>query len=191
MFRRVDSRPITAILTHKSKPKRGFLLIGIFFPVIILFFYLGLSFAESPKHVNILAKGQIPETNIQFQAEEPDSSLPGEEYFVNYRLRREQSRQEIKSMLEKLLNSADVKNRAEAQGKWLKLSTEITQENELENLLKIRGFQDVIADLNNDSVNVIILSQGLTPYETFLTQDTVNRITGICFEKIFIAIKNN
>lgn len=189
MFRRVDSRPITAILTHKSKPKRGFLLIGIFFPVIILFFCLGLSFAESPKHVNLIAKEQIPQTNIQFQAEGTDPSLPGEEYFVNYRLRREQSRQETKSMLERLLNSADVKNRAEAQGKWLKLSTEITQENELENLLKIRGFQDVIADLNNDSVNVIILSQGLTPYETFLTQDTVNRITGVCFEKIFIETK--
>jgi stage III sporulation protein AH len=189
LFRRFVSRPLSAIPTYKSKIKRGFLLTGIFFPVIILFFCLGLSFAESPKQDKLLAQEQIPETNIQFQAEEPDPSLQGEEYFVTYRLRREQSRQEIKSMLEKLLNSASAEIREEAQGKWLKLGTEISQENELENLLKIRGFQDVIADVNNGSVNVIILSQGLTPYERFLTQDTVNRVTEVCSEKIFIEVR--
>ncbi|MDD2234208.1 MAG: SpoIIIAH-like family protein [Desulfitobacteriaceae bacterium] len=189
MFRRVISRLLTTSPVHKLKLKRGFFLTSIFLPVIMLFFCLGLSFAESPRHDKLLAEVQMPETNIYFQAEKPDASSQGEEYFVNYRLRREHSRQEIKSMLEEILNSASVQIREEAQGKWLKLGTEISQENELENLLKIRGFQDVIADVNYGSVNIIILSQGLTPYEIFLTQDTVNQITGICPEKVFIEIK--
>jgi hypothetical protein len=155
----------------------------------MLFFCFGLSHANSQNPDNLFVRGQISETNIQFQPDQPDPLLPGEEYFVNYRLGRERFRQEVKGMLEAILNSSDVNNRAAAQTKWLELSTKINQEGELENLLKIRGFQDVVADVNKDSVFMIVLSQGLTPYEIFSIQDMVNRVTGICSERITISIK--
>jgi stage III sporulation protein AH len=168
---------------------KGLPFIVLFITTILIFFCLGLSHANSPNPDNLLVKGQISETNIQCQADQPDPSLPGEEYFVNYRLARERSRQEIKGMLEALLNSPDVNNRAAAQRNWLELSTKINQECELENLLKIKGFRDVIADVNKDSVSIIILTQGLNPYEVFSIRDTVNRVTEVYSERITIEIK--
>jgi stage III sporulation protein AH len=162
---------------------------------VLLFFCLGLSHANSPKPGdstrpdNIFDGGKIPEINIQFQTGLPDSSLSGEEYFVNYRLGREQYRQEVKGMLAELLNSSDLNDREVVQTKWLELSAKIAQENELENLFKIKGFQDVIANVNKDFVFIVVLTPGLTPYEIFSIQDTVNRVTGVSADKISLEIK--
>jgi stage III sporulation protein AH len=169
---------------------RRLIITVLLLTTVLLFFCLGLSYANRLHPDNLPVKGQISETDIQFQADLPDSSLSGEEYFVDYRLGREQFRQEVKSMLQVLLNSSDMNNRKSAQTKWLELSTEINQEGELENLLKIRGYQDVIADINKDSAFIIVLTQGLTPYEIFSIQDTVNRVAGICSERVTIEVKN-
>ncbi len=177
------------VLAHKAK-----LVVGIFLSVLliaIMIFFLSLSSYHKgrPGLDSLPVNGVISETTIQFQADQQDPILQGQEYFVNYRLGREQFRQEAKDMLEALLNSSDAKNKAAAQAKWLDLSTEITQESELEILLKIKGFQDVIADVNYDSVNIIVLTQGLTPNEVFLIQDTTARITRVRLDRIFITQK--
>ncbi|MHB8124067.1 MAG: SpoIIIAH-like family protein [Desulfitobacteriaceae bacterium] len=189
MFQGLSHRSLVMIMAPKAKFTLGIVLSVVLITIVLLFFSLSSPHTGSPSLDSVPVNEQISETNIQFEADQRDPLLNGEEYFVNYRLGREQYRQEVKDMLEALLNSSDVKNKAAAQAKWLELSTQITQESKLENLLKIKGFQDVIVDVNDDSVNVIVLAQGLTPNDVFLIQDTAVRVTGVRLDRILISIK--
>jgi len=129
-------------------------------------------------------------SSIQFQTDTVQPNVSGENYFVNYRLKREQFRQETKAMLSELLNSSVVKTKAQAQEKWLELSTKIQKEGEVENLLKIKGFQDVVADIFPENVTVIVYASGLTAQEVSIIQDIVVKVTKIRMDKISISTKN-
>lgn len=126
----------------------------------------------------------VPPANAKF------SGLPelqGGDYFVNYRLQREQNRQESKTMLAVLLDSPVDKTKEEAQAKWLELSKKIEQENEIENLLKIKGFKDVVTNVGVDSVTVVVYAANLTPQQVTMIQDLVVRETKIRLDKVIIS----
>lgn len=131
----------------------------------------------------------VEDSGIEFVTETVKPKLQGEDYFVNYRLQREQSRQEAKAMLSPLLNSSVIKTREEAQQKWLELSHKIEKESQVENLLKIKGFQDAVVDVTRNGVNVIIYASGLTPDEVRLIQDIVLRVTNVKIDQIQISFK--
>lgn len=130
------------------------------------------------------------ESSIQFQAEMVKPDVSGENYFVNYRLKRDQFRQETKSMLAELLNSSITKTKEQAQENWLELSIKIQKEGEVENLLKIKGFQDAVADISPGNVTVIVYAPALTPQQVSMIQDIVVRVTKVRIDKIMISTKN-
>ena len=113
----------------------------------------------------------------------------GLNYFVNYRIRREQFRQERKDMLSRLLNSDIPETREEAQKKWLLLSNEISVEGEIENILKIRGFKDVVSDLNGKKVNVIVYAERLEMEEIEFIKNIVVDIAGVSYQNIDVLEK--
>ena len=189
IFHNLSKRPLIMVLAHKTKLILWIVLAVVLLATILFFFRLSSPRTGRASSDSLPVNGQISETNIQFQVDQRAPLLQGEEYFVNYRLGREQFRQEAKGMLEALLNSSDAKNKAEAQAKWLELSTKISQENELEILLKIKSFQDVIVNVNYDSRNIIVSAQGLTPNEIFLIQDAAVRVTRVRLDRIFISTK--
>lgn len=128
--------------------------------------------------------------DIQVQIESlPLRSLQGEDYFVNYRLEREKYRQEAKGMLQALLNSADGKSRAEAQAQWLSISTQIETEGEIENLLKIKGFKDVVVNYSTAGVHVIIYAEQLAAGEIGLIQEIVQRVSHLRLDQIVISTR--
>ncbi len=174
---------------YKAKLLLWIVSAALLIAIILFFFRLSSPQISKPNSDSLPVNGLIAETNIQFQADQRAPLLQGQEYFVNYRLAREQFRQEAKSMLEALLNSTDAKNKAAAQAKWLELSTKISQESELESLLKIKAFQDVITEVNYDSLDIIVLAQGLTPNEIFLIQDIAVRVTRVSLDRISITTK--
>lgn len=135
--------------------------------------------------VNAPIEGQ----NIQFSSEAMQPRLQGQNYFVNYRLQREQSRQEEKTMLSAVLNSNIAATKEEAQNKWLQLTTRISKEDEIENLLKIKGFQDAVAEVAPSSVNVFICAPSLMPNEISVIQNIVQRVTAVRLDEINISVK--
>ena len=141
--------------------------------------------------LNTADSNQSSGESIQFQSQQlkPDNS--GENYFVNYRLRREEYRQETKAMLAELLNSTVESSRVQAQEKWLKLSSKIQKEEEIENLLKIKGFQDSVADVLSDNVNVFVYAVKLLPYEIRIIQNIVSEVAKVSADKITITAKIN
>lgn len=127
--------------------------------------------------------------DIQVSTEQVEPEVRGENYFVNYRLQRDQFRQEEKNMLSAVLNSNVDKTKEEAQQKWLELTTRISKEDEIENLLKIKGFQDAIVDWGAESVNIIVLAPSLSPQEVAVIQDITMKVVPVRLDRINISIR--
>lgn len=191
MFNSRVKRPIILLIGHSSK----MLWAGIASLVVILA-ALGIwviKAIEPPAYFSVQSSlpvsASVEENSIQFEIETVDKKLSGENYFVNYRLQRDQFRQETKAMLLELLNSTVDKSKEQAQEKWLELSTKILKEGEIENLLKIKGFQDAVADVFPENVTVIVYAPSLTPNEVRIIQDIVIRVTKVRLDKITISAR--
>lgn len=186
-----NRRPVIMILGRKTR----LWLLGLVGLAIILGISGIILMRVSPKayfssqvDIPVIAPAEGP--TLQFQVESVKQDVSGENYFVNYRLKRDQFRQETKAMLSELLNSSVEKSKVQAQEKWLELSTKIQREGEIENLLKIKGFQDAVADVFQESVTVIVYAQKLTPNDVSLIQEIVLRVTKVRLDKITITAKN-
>ncbi|MGC7873532.1 SpoIIIAH-like family protein [Desulfosporosinus sp. SYSU MS00001] len=149
---------------------------------------------NSPRHIDtakLTPQSSSPlvdnSIKIQYETIQPDGT--GENYFVNYRLKRDQFRQETKSMISELLDSTVEKTKIQAQEQWLTLSSKIEKEDEIENLLKIKGFKDLVTDVCPDNVTVIVYASGLTPNEISIIQEVVVRVTNVRLDKIMISTK--
>ncbi len=113
----------------------------------------------------------------------------GQNYFVNYRIKREQFREEAKEMLQPLLESDIRTTREEAQTQWLKLSKRIVAEGEIENVLKMQGLIDVVSEVNTSKVSITVLAKELKTEEIRKIKYTVATITGLSQEKIEVMAR--
>jgi len=189
MLKRI-SRPILLLVGHKPR----LWLVGII-GVVALIGIIGVRLLTYEPHAYLSRQASLPvnaqvvDPSIQFEVETVKPNDAGGDYFVNYRLRREQLRQEAKAMLSELLDSTVEKSKAQAQEKWLELSSKIQQEEEIENLLKLKGFEDAVADVFPEHVTVIVYAQNLTPQEVSLIRDIVVRVTNVSLDKITVSVK--
>ena len=183
-------RPVIMIIGRRRIIFLTLAFIAIFAVAALFAFTAKKESVPGSPQKNSLPVNAFPASNIVFQSEIIPPQGKGENYFVNYRLEREKFRQESKNMLAALLDSSEESTRQQAQEKWLELSYKIEKESEIENLLKIKGFKDVIANLALDSVNVVVYTPGLTPEEVNLIQDVVVRITKTRVERIAISSRH-
>lgn len=191
MTKRKIKRPILMFIGRKSRLWFGGSLgLMAVLGVIGVWLLAGASHTFLPGQASLpVNAATIDDSSIQFQFEPIKQDISGENYFVNYRLKREQFRQETKEMLSELLNSNVEKTKEQAQEKWLELSTKIQKEEELENLLKIKGFPDAVSDVFPENVAVIIYAPSLAPNEVSIIQDLVMRVTKVRLDKITITAK--
>jgi len=169
--------------------------LGGFLSLVVILAAIGIWVmkAEPPAYFSVQSSlpvnASVDDTSIKFEVEKVKQNVSGENYFVNYRLERDQFRQESKAMLLEVLNSTVDKSKGQAQEKWLELSTKILKEGEIENLLKIKGFQDAVADVFSENVTVIVYAPNLTPNEVSIIQDIVVRITKVRLDRITISVR--
>lgn len=102
----------------------------------------------------------------------------GQNYFVNYRIKREQLRQEAIAMLKPLLEADSRSTRTEAQRRWMELGTKITLEEELENVLKLRGYRDLVSEVRGTKVSVTVLAEELNTNDVNQIISVTADITG-------------
>lgn len=187
-------RGLEGLMGHLDKQRFRIGMLGFFIIAVILGF-LGVNMLSGnsqellPNRADLQIGTQTVDSSIRFETETLKENESGGNYFVNYRLKREQVRQETKSMLSKLLDSRVEKSQVKAQEKWLELSCEIQKEGEIENLLKIKGFQDAVADVFSEYVTVIVYAPKLSPYEISFVQDIVAQVTNTSPDKITVSSK--
>ena len=115
-----------------------------------------------------------------------------DEYFSQSRLDRDTMYSQMIESYQKILENDNVtteqKNIAQQ---------EISKINELknsimiaENLIKTKGFEDLIIFVNNKSVNIIVKASELKPEQIAQIQNVTNRELGVEIENIHISNKN-
>ena len=110
-------------------------------------------------------------------------------YFANARLTREKSRDEAADLIKDILQGVDASDDAkkEALNQAAAIAQNMEQENNLENLIKAKGFADCVAFIQNGECSVVVASEGLLDSEAITIKDIVAGQTGISFDKIKIV----
>ncbi len=115
-----------------------------------------------------------------------------DDFFVKYRLERDKVRSEQVNHLRELINNpnTDTEKKKEAQDTLLNLTKKIEQEMEIESLIRVQGFPEALAYLHDNSVDVIVQTEGLTRNEATKIGHIVIRITNFREEDINILEKH-
>ena len=110
-------------------------------------------------------------------------------YFANARLTREKSRDEAADLIKDILQGVDASDDAkkDALNQAAAIAQNMEQENNVENLIKAKGFADCVAFIQNGECSVVVASEGLLDSEAITIKDIVAGQTGISFDKIKIV----
>ena len=124
-----------------------------------------------------------------------DSVIEQEElkidYFTQSRLERQTMYSQMTEEYNKVLQNTNIGNEQKAisQNEIIKLNNSQNAIMIAENLIKIKGFEDVIIFVNADSVNVIVKAKELSTEQIAQIQNIVCREMGVKIENIHILIK--
>lgn len=110
-------------------------------------------------------------------------------FMVQARLDREQTRSKNQETLLSVINNEAVKESEKEQA--VKSMTKITEtcemENNIETLLKAKGFSDVVVTLSDNQADVIISDKEVDDDKRAQIEDVIKRKTGLTAENIVIT----
>ena len=113
-------------------------------------------------------------------------------YFVSAELNRERSREEALETLQVVIDSAetmpDVKDKA--LDRMISIASEIETEALVEEMIKAKGFEECLAVMTGENINVIVKTPGLLTSEVAQITEIVMEETGFTAENIKIVEKN-
>ena len=118
-------------------------------------------------------------------------SSDNESYFSNAALNREKSRDEALQTLQVVVDSAEElpETRDRALSEIMQIASDIEIEATVEEMIKAKGFDDCVAIISGENINVIVKSEGLLTSEVAKITDIVKNETGYSAENIRIVEK--
>ena len=115
----------------------------------------------------------------------------GKDFFIEYRLERDKARSEQINIYREMINNPNTDQAAkkEATRKMLQLTEKMEKELEIESLIRARGYQDALAYIHNNAVDVIIQTNGLQKEDVARVGDIIVKSTGFGFKDVTIIEK--
>lgn len=112
----------------------------------------------------------------------------GEDYFIEARLNKKQSRDEAVETLQNILKDSAIteEEKDNAITTAASISTAIDAENNIESLIKAKGFSDCIAFIDSDKASIVVKTNGLLSTEVAQIKDIILGEIGIPAENITI-----
>lgn len=103
------------------------------------------------------------------------------QYFTQSRLTRQQSKEDAIDLLESVIASKDSSAGVKEQASTEKIAIAKNNEVEatIENLIKAKGFEDCVAFINDDNVNIVVQSEGLNDSQVAQIQEIVVSQAGV------------
>ncbi len=160
--------------------KKHFLLVAIC-GIICVALFLGSNMNKEENADDVLdAKQASTEAENEIKETEEDKVLgqaefvsATTEYFDSARLNRQETRAEATGILQGIIDSetATEEERAQAQDKMLRLSSAADAEGRIENLVKAKGYTECIAIIGEESVSVIVQTDGLESSDVAAIKD--------------------
>lgn len=128
---------------------------------------------------------------VNGEAEETDASASeeeGESVFTQAKLSRQKARDEAVEMLEEVLKDSESSEEAkkEAVAQSAVIAQNVLKENNIENLVKAKGYSDCVAVIQNDECSVIVGGKLENASDAVVIQDIVVSQTSFAPEKIKI-----
>ncbi|MFW5981095.1 MAG: SpoIIIAH-like family protein [bacterium] len=132
----------------------------------------------------------IPESDnqVNFTKSNEESN---QDFFVEYRLEREKARSEQLAIYREMINNpnSDQASKKEAQSKMLSLTEKMEKEMEIESLIRARGYQDALAYIHDQAVDVIVHTSGLEKEDVARIGDIIVKVSGFRSENVTIIEK--
>lgn len=126
-------------------------------------------------------------------SEESNTSLDTNNYFVTAKMERDnmysQQLENYKDINENTNSTSEQKKIATEEIK--KLNNEKSKIMVVENLIKMKGFEDVIVLMNDKSVNIVVKAEKLQPQSVSQIQNIISREMEADIENIHIMNKSN
>lgn len=130
--------------------------------------------------------------------EESETAEPGEavytnvgvsSYISNAKLTREQNRARSKESLLEIVNNESLSEdqKQEAVDKMVKLTDLSEMEAEAESLLSAKGYENVVVNVSEDSVDVIMDMTNIEDADRAQIEDVIKRVTEYGADKIVIT----
>ncbi len=155
--------------------------------------YLNYTFSQTGQPYDITAAntsvdGEDKETYGEAQltsAEVTDS----EDYFAEARLERKKSRDEAVETLATTLQDAELSDEEKelATAKALEVSRQMESETNIETLVKAKGFADCLAMVSDESVKVMVKTEGLSAEQAAQIKNIILEETDILAENISVS----
>lgn len=151
--------------------------------------WLNMKFSSSEKYLGeatyVSSKSETTGEAVQTSAKVSES----EDYFATARKDRQKSLDEAQQTVEETLKSANATDseREDALKTLNALTARIEKANNIETVLKAKGFDDAVAVIGDSDVNIIVKSEGVTTAQTIQIQDIVTSQTDIALSKIKIV----
>lgn len=149
--------------------------------------------AGADKQTNYIYTGENNNTKILGEAKlvSTDESTQRDEFFVNAQTNRNQSRNESVETLQSVVDSSesmpDVKDKALSE--IMTIAQDISKETLVEESIKAKGFEDCIAVISGQNINVIVKTSGLLTNEVAQIKEIVMTQCGFLPENIKIVEK--
>ena len=142
--------------------------------------YLNIRYGTAP------AAGEDAVEQVQEETE-------AESYFASAIIDRERARGEALEVLVSITEdtSASEDAKTEAYTQMERIANETSWEIDIENLVKAKGFTECVAIINDETANIVVSSEGLTPGEIAQIKEIVYLEASIQPKDIKIIEKNN
>lgn len=110
-------------------------------------------------------------------------------YMVQAKLNREQTRSKNKETLLEVINNNDVsaKEKKSAVKSMVKLTENTEIENNIETLLKAKGFSDIIVTINDEQADVVLSGSEVSDDKRAQIEDVIKRKTNLSVDDITIT----
>lgn len=151
--------------------------------------WLNMKFSSTEKYLGE-AKYVSGDTSNSGEAIQTAAKVEQEEdYFKAARKDREKALAEAQELTEETLKSADISDteREKALESANAFAQRIEKANNIETVLKAKGFEDVVVIIGETDVNVIVKSDGVTTAQTLQIQDAVISQTNTALNNIKIV----
>lgn len=123
---------------------------------------------------------------------EVQEELEADSFFTSAIIDRERTRGEALEVLVGITEDAGASEvaKTDAFTQMERIANETSWEIDIENLVKAKGFEECVAIINNDSANIVVSSEGLTPGEVAQIKEIVYLEASIEPKDIKIIEKN-
>ncbi len=189
-----------------NKQRKASLMVLSF--AMVLAIYLNWQYAKGAQNSYILTDEQIQMTNAQTVMDETDMLMTSDDYetknygdaqlvattqtdtdkyFEQARLSRQKTRDEALDTLQKTLKNAKLtdQEKKEATTKLSDIIQAMTNETDIENMVKAKGFSDCVASISDGKISVAV-----RPVSGELTKSDVAKIRDVVLSKTTISSQN-